>query len=65
MLDDLVWYLFDISLTLGIGIFAPNETLGGKESVFRIDNSLAFGGYADKSLPILRKGDYGGSSPRA
>ena len=59
VLDNLEWHLSKITLDLTIGELATDETLGGKERVLRVDNSLAFGGNTDKSLTLLGEGNNG------
>ena len=43
MLDDLVRDGFDITLNLRICVLAADETLGGKEGVFGVHDSLSLG----------------------
>jgi hypothetical protein len=61
VLDDLVGDLLDIALNLGIGELATDETLGGEEGVFGVDNSLTFGSNTNQTLAILGESDNGGS----
>jgi hypothetical protein len=60
VLDDLVGDLLDITLDLSIGELTTDKTLGGEQSVFRVDNSLALGGNTDETLAVLGESDNGG-----
>jgi hypothetical protein len=58
VLHNLVGDLVDVALNFGIGVLAADETLRGKEGVFRIDDGLALCGNADQSLALLGEADY-------
>jgi hypothetical protein len=47
MLDNSVRHLLDVTLDLGIGELATDETLRGEKGVLRVDDSLALGSNAD------------------
>lgn len=53
VLDNLVWDLLDVALDLGVCELATDKTLGGKESILWVDDSLALGGDTDKTLAFL------------
>lgn len=59
VLDDLVRHLLDIALNLGVGELASDETLGGEEGVFGVDDGLTLGGDTDKTLTLLGETDDG------
>ena len=61
MLDDLVGNLVDITLDLGIGELASDETLGGEECVLGVHDGLTLGSDTDQALAILGEGDNGRS----
>ena len=44
VLDDLVGDLLNVTLDLGIGVLATDETLGSEQSVLGVDNSLTLSG---------------------
>jgi hypothetical protein len=60
VLDNLVGDLLDITLDLSIGKLTTDKTLGGEQSVFRVDNSLTLGGNTDETLTVLGESDNGG-----
>ena len=43
VLDNLVWDFLDIPLALGVCEFSADQTFGGEESVFWVDDCLPFG----------------------
>lgn len=57
VLHNLVGNLLDVALDLSICEFAANETLGGKEGVFGVDDGLTLGGDADQALAFLGEAD--------
>ena len=57
VLNDLVGDLLQVTLNLGVGELATDETLGGEQSVLGVDNSLTLGGNTDQTLTILSKSD--------
>ena len=59
VLDDLVRDLLDIALDLDVGELATDQTLGGEEGVFGVDDGLALGGNTDKTLALLGETDDG------
>lgn len=61
VLDDLIRHLLDVTLALGVGELATDETLGGEEGVLGVDDGLALGGDTNKTLTILSESDDGGS----
>ena len=61
VLDNLVGNLLDIALDLGILELAADETLGGEEGVFGVDDCLTLGGNTDKTLALLGETDDRGS----
>lgn len=62
VLDDLVRDLGNITLNLGVGKLASDQTLSGEESVLGVDNGLALGGNTDETLAVLGESDDGRSS---
>lgn len=58
VLDNLVGDLLDVSLNLSVLELATDQSLGGEESVLRVDNSLSLGSNTDQTLTILGKGNY-------
>ena len=60
MLNDLVGNLLDVTLNLGIGELATNETLSCKEGVLGVDDGLTLSGNTDETLAILGETDNGG-----
>ena len=63
VLDDLVGDLLDVTLDLDVGELATDETLGGEQSVLRVDDGLTLGGDTDQTLAILGETDNGGRCP--
>ena len=61
VLDDLVGNLLDVTLDLGVGELATDETLGGEESVLGVDNGLTLGGNTDQTLTVLGESNNGRS----
>ena len=57
VLDNLVRNLLDITLDFGVCKLASDETLGGKEGVFGIDNGLTFSSDTNQTLAIFGEGD--------
>jgi hypothetical protein len=57
MLDNLVRDLVKILLNLLVLKSTTNQTLGGKQGILWVDNSLSLGGSTNKSLTILGEGD--------
>lgn len=60
VLDDLVGHLLDIALDLSIGELAADETLGGEESVFGVNDGLTLRGNTNEALAILGETNNGG-----
>jgi hypothetical protein len=60
VLNDLVGDLLDVTLDLGIGELATDETLGGEQSVLRVDNGLTLGSNTDQTFTILGESNNGG-----
>lgn len=58
VLDNLIGDLLDVSLDLSVLELATDQSLGGKESVLRVDNSLSLGSNTDQTLTVLSKGNY-------
>jgi hypothetical protein len=59
VLDDLVRHLLDITLDLGVGELASDETLCGEECVLWVDNCLPLGSDTDEALALLGEADHG------
>jgi hypothetical protein len=57
VLDDLVRDLLDVALHLSIAELAADETLGGKESILWVHNSLTLGCNTNQTLAILGEAD--------
>ena len=58
MRDDLVWHFLNVALALRICKLAADQTLGGKESILRVNNSPPLRGNTNKTFTILSKSDY-------
>jgi hypothetical protein len=65
VLNDLVRDLLDVALDLRVLVLAANETLGGEESVLRVDDSLTLGGDTNKPLAVGSEANDGRSGARA
>jgi len=59
VLNDLEGNFLDVALDLWVGELSSDETLGGKESVFRVDDCLPLGRDADQTLALLGECDDG------
>ena len=57
VLDDLVGNLVQVTLNLGVGELATDETLSGEQSVLGVDNSLTLGSNTNQALTILSEGN--------
>ncbi|KAH6607458.1 hypothetical protein Trco_003771 [Trichoderma cornu-damae] len=58
VLDDFVGDLLDVSLDLSVAELATDQSLGGEESVLRVNHSLSLGGDTNQSLAVLGKSNY-------
>jgi hypothetical protein len=58
VLDNLVGDLLDVSLDLSVLELATDQSLGGEESVLRVDHSLSLGSDTNQTLAILGKSNY-------
>jgi hypothetical protein len=50
--DNLEGDLLDVGLDLGVGELAADQTLGSEDGVLGVDDGLATGGLANKTLAI-------------
>ncbi|ROW15263.1 hypothetical protein VPNG_02959 [Cytospora leucostoma] len=58
VLNDLVWHLLDVALNLDVGELSADQTLGGEEGVFGVNDGLTLSGDTNQTLAILSEGDY-------
>lgn len=57
VLDDLIGNFIHVTLNLGVGELATDETLSGKQSVLGVDHSLTLGSNPNQALTILSEGN--------
>jgi len=61
VLDDLEWNFLDVALNFSVGELSSDETLGGEEGIFRVDDRLPLGSNTDQTFTFLGEGDDGWS----